>query len=120
MTGERLLADEHVPEPVVVVLESLGCDVVRSKAELPEGTDDRRLLEFARQRDRTVLTADRRFTVVDGDVITDHAGVVYADQGMLQRRPADAAEAIDRILETIPPEERFGSEFYLGHWMTQS
>jgi hypothetical protein len=42
---------------------------------------------------------------------------VYADQAMLQRRPEDAASAVDRVLTTIPPESIRGSEFYLTDWL---
>lgn len=119
MTEKRVLADEHVPTPVVSVLKSLGNDIVRSKAVLPEGADDQQLLEFARQNNRVIVTADKQFTVIDGDVVTDHAGVVYVDQSALQTRPADVAEGVTQIFETVPAEERIGSEFYLSHWMNQ-
>ena len=35
---------------------------------------------------------------------------------MLQRRPEDAASAVDRIAITVPPEDRRGSEFYPSDW----
>jgi hypothetical protein len=60
------------------------------------------------ETDRAVLTCDKR--------VTAHSGVVYADQAMLQRRPEDAASAVDRIVITVPPEDRRGSEFYLSDW----
>ena len=117
MSSKRLFTDEHIPGPVVSVLRSLGHDIVRSKDEFPEGTDDIDLLEFSAEQGRTVLTADKRFAIVDGTVVSEHAGVIYADQSILQRRPEDAGEAVDRILSLVPPEERYGSEFYLGHWI---
>jgi hypothetical protein len=64
-----------------------------------------------------VLTCDKRFTVVDGEQVTTHAGVVYADQVTLQRRPEDAASAVDRVLMTIPPEDIRSSEFYVADWL---
>jgi hypothetical protein len=35
---------------------------------------------------------------------------------MLQRRPEDAASAVDRIVISVPPEDHHGSEFYLSEW----
>ena len=40
----------------------------------------------------------------------------HADQTTLQCRPEDAASAVDRIVITVPPEDRRGSEFYLSDW----
>lgn len=116
MSGVGILTDEHVPGPCITVLRSIGYDVLRAKDEFPEGTPDRALLEFATETDRIVLTCDKRFAVVDGELFTSHAGVIYADLARLQRRPEDAAAAIDCILTTIPAEDRRGAEFYLTHW----
>lgn len=117
MSDKRVLADEHIPNTVVSVFESLGYDIARSKIVLPEGAEDRQLLEFSRQENRVVLTADRQFTIINGTVVTDHAGVVYVDQRVLQTRPTDVAEGVNQIFATIPVEERIGSEFYLNHWI---
>jgi hypothetical protein len=116
MSEPGLLTDEHVPGPCIAVLRSVGYDVLRAKDEFEEGTEDEILLEFAAETDRVVLTCDSRFTIVDGDRVTDHSGVVYAEQTRLQRRPEDAASAVDRIAITVPPEDRRGSEFYLSDW----
>lgn len=113
----RVLTDEHVPGPFVRVLDATGHDVVRARDEFPPGTDDGILLEFAAETDRLVVTSDRRFTIVEGDRVTDHAGVVYADQSRLQRRPEDAARGIDRIVTMIPQDDRRGAEFYLSDWL---
>lgn len=113
----RLLADEHVPGPFLAVLRSLGHDVVRAKDELEEGSDDERLITYARAEDRTVITCDSRFTIVDGAVRDDHAGVIYARQLVLRTRPEDAASGIDRILSTVDPGTMAGGEFYLSAWL---
>lgn len=118
MNSKRLFTDEHIPGPVISVLQSLGHDLVRSKETSIEGTDDNMLLAFSAEHERTVLTADKQFTVVDGAVVTEHAGVIYADQSILYRRPEDAGEAVDRILSRIPSDARYGNEFYLSHWIT--
>lgn len=112
-----VLTDEHVPGPFISVLRSLGHDVVRSKDVLEEGADDRRLLEYARQVGRIVVTCDRRFTVVDGVITDDHGGVVFAEQTTLQARPEDAASGVDRIVTTVTPEAMEGGEFYLSAWI---
>jgi len=117
MSDKRVLADEHVPNTVVSVFDSLGYDIARSKTVLPEGAEDRQLLKFAREDKRVVITADRRFTVINGTVVTNHVGIVYVDQSALQTRPVDVAEGVTRIFETIPAEERIGTEFYLSHWV---
>jgi hypothetical protein len=117
MNSKRLFTDEHIPGSVVSVLRSLGHDLVRSKETFPEGTDDNNLPVFSAEYERIVLTADKQFTVVDGAVVTEHAGVIYVDQSTLHRRPEDAGEAVDRILSQIPPDARYGNEFYLSHWI---
>mgnify|MGYP002761952283 CR=1 FL=1 len=117
MSERGLLADEHVPGPCIGVLRSVGYDVLRAKDEFEEGTEDGVLLDFAAETDRVVLTCDKRFIVVDGKQVTAHAGVVYADQVTLQRRPEDAASALNRVLTTIPPEDIQSSEFYLADWL---
>jgi hypothetical protein len=50
--------------------------------------------------------------------VNDHAGVIYAQQTPLQLRPEDAADAIDRIFETVPVEEWTGVECYLTDWLS--
>jgi hypothetical protein len=117
MNERGLLADEHVPGPCIAVLRSVGYDVLRAKDEFEEGTEDGVLLDFAAETDRVVLTCDKRFAVVDGEQVTAHAGIVYADQATLQRRPEDAASALDRVLTTIPSEDIRSSEFYLTDWI---
>lgn len=117
MSSKSLFTDEHIPGAVVSVLRSLGHDVVRAKDEFPEGTDDSTLLRFSAESGRPVLTADKEFAIVDGAVCSEHAGVIYADQSTLQRRPEDAGESVDRILSLTQPENRYGQEFYLNHWM---
>ena len=112
-----VLTDEHVPGPFVAVLRSLGHDVVRAKDELDEGAQDVGILRYADEGGRIVLTCDRRFTVVDGDVTYDHAGVIYAEQTILQDRPEDAARGVDPIVTTVPEGTMAGREFYLGAWM---
>ena len=117
MTGSRFLTDEHVPGAFVAALRSLGHDVVRAKDELPEGSDDARLLTFAEETGRIVVTCDMRFTLIDGVAVTDHAGVIHADQVVLQAAPEDAASGVDRIVSIIPTEELPGSVFYLSNWL---
>jgi hypothetical protein len=117
MTSVGFLTDEHVPGPFVTTLRSIGHDVLRAKDQFREGTGDGVLLEFGDDSDRVVITCDNRFTIVDGERITTHAGVMYADQASLQRRPEDMAGAIDRIVTTIPLEDLRGSEVYANDWV---
>ena len=117
MSGPRFLTDEHVPGSCISVLRSLGYEVSRAKDEFPEGTTDATLLEFAAETDLVVLTCDKRFTIIDGDHVSDHAGVIHADQEHLQRDPEDAVAGIDRIVSTMPDDERRGAEFYLTDWL---
>ena len=116
MSEHGLLTDEHGPGPCIAVLRSVDYEVLRAKDEFEEGTEDEVLLEFAAETDRVVFTCDKRFTIVDGERVTDHSGIVYADQTMLQRRPEDAASAVDRIAITVLAEDRRGSEFYVSDW----
>jgi len=113
----RFLTDEHVPGPFVRVLRSTDHDVLRAKDEFDPGTDGGVLLEFAAETGRLVITAGKRFTMVNGERVTEHSGVVYADQSRLQRRPEEAARGVDRIVSVIPEPERSESEFYLSDWL---
>jgi hypothetical protein len=117
MNTPSLLTDEHVPGPCITVLRSIGHDVVLARNACDEGASDGRLLEFARENGCVVLTCDRRFTVLDGTRVSNHAGVIYAQQTALQRRPEDVADAIDRIFDTVPAEEWTGVECYLTDWL---
>ena len=116
MGHERFLADEHIPTPFLTAVTSLGYDVLRVKDEFPEGTADRRLLEFSGQADRIVITCDAQFTIVDGKRITDHGGVIYATQSFLQMNPDEAATGIERIVTTMPRGELLENELYLTDW----
>ena len=116
MSDARLLTDEHVPGPCIAVLRSVGYDILQAKDEFKKGTENGILLDSVAETDRVVLTCDKRFTVVGGERVTDHAGVVYAEQRVLQRRPEDVASAVDRIMTAVPAEDRRGSEFYLSDW----
>lgn len=111
------LADEHVPGPFVAVLGSLGHDVARVKNVLREGADDGDLIEYAASVGRIVITCDRRSTLVDGTLRSDHQGVIYADQSTLQARPEDAASGVERLVSTITSEAMDGNEFYLSAWL---
>lgn len=113
----RILTDEHVPNSFIVSLRSLNHDVLRVKDEFIEGTDDKTLLSFSEGSGRTVVTSDKRFTIIDGQRIDDHAGVIYVDQEYLKARPEDAANGVDRIAMAILPNERNGNEFYLSDWV---
>ncbi|MCU4972575.1 DUF5615 family PIN-like protein [Halobacteria archaeon AArc-m2/3/4] len=117
MARVQFLADEHIPGPFLTAVDSLGYEVLRVKDEFSEGTADRRLLEFGRETGRVVLTCDTRFTIVDNDIVTDHGGVIYADQAFLQTNPEDAANGIDRIATTMPADDIIENEFYLSDWV---
>lgn len=116
MSGLALLCDEHIPGPFIGVLRSTGYDVLRAKDEFSEGTSDPDLIEYARDTGRVVITCDKQFTVVDGEPVSDHGGVIYADQPALQRAPEAAAGGVDRIVSTIPKREFPGIELYLAEW----
>lgn len=91
MTLPGFITDEHVPGPFIATLRSLGYPVTRSKDELNEGAPDRKVLSFAHDTDRLVITSDMRFTIIEGKRDTDHPGIIYADQGLLKSRPQDCS-----------------------------
>ena len=68
-----MITDEHVLGPCIAVLRSVGYDVLRAKDEFEE---DGVLLELAAETSRVVLTCDKRFTIIGGERVTTHAGVV--------------------------------------------
>jgi hypothetical protein len=117
MTSVGFLTDEHVPGPFLTNLRSIGYDVLRVKDQFRERTEDGVLVEFEGKTNRVAIARDNRFSIVNGERITTHAGVMYADQASLQRRPEDMAGTIDRIVTTMPLEDLRGSEVHVNDWM---
>ena len=74
-----------------------------------------------------MITCDGRFTVIDGEMITDLVGVIYtdqpvpqtypADQPFLRTLPADAADGVDRIVTAVPSDELAGAELDPNDWL---
>ncbi len=57
----KLLADENISPKVVAGLRQAGVDVLDTKEQKLDGTDDETLMNIAYQEDRFVLTHDSDF-----------------------------------------------------------
>ena len=64
MDGIRLLADMNISPKTVAALERRGWDVIRVSQVLPADAPDSRVLSFAREDDRVVLTQDLDFSAL--------------------------------------------------------
>jgi predicted nuclease of predicted toxin-antitoxin system len=56
----RLLADENVPGPLIMMLRQRGHDVLSAKEQL-RGVPDRTILARAQEEDRILITCDKEF-----------------------------------------------------------
>ena len=93
----RLLADENVRPAHVVAFRSGGHDVVRVGDVLEKGVADDAVLAAGRDRDRVILTYDRR----DFATATDHVGVLVAVETMPPRALRQAVDRIERLYPTL-------------------
>ena len=94
----KLLCDEHVPPAVANALRGEGIDAASLSEELGSGTRDTDLLDYAAEREYTILTNDTDFV---GE--TGHAGILYyGDQQVSTRELVGAIRNVDDLL---PDEE---------------
>lgn len=73
-----LYSNENFPLPVVAELRRLGHDVltIQETGHAGRGTSDQDVLAFARERDRVVLTQNRRHFVRLHAEQPDHPGII--------------------------------------------
>ncbi len=82
----RLLANENFPGPALHHLRAAGLDV-ESILEIMPAASDRRVLEYAREQDRWLITFDRDYgELVFRRLSPPPPAIVYLRQG---RYPAD-------------------------------
>ena len=60
----RLLADLHISPSTVAFLRTLGHDVLRADAILPNTATDEEIVTTARAEDRSILTQDLDFSAI--------------------------------------------------------
>lgn len=89
-----IYADENVWKPVAEGLRRRGWEVTTAREEGTLGRSDREHLDYAAERDWTVLTFDDDFlSLVDaGEFGENHSGVVYISQ-----HRKDVGERVRRI-----------------------
>jgi predicted nuclease of predicted toxin-antitoxin system len=96
----RLLADENIERATVNYPRKLGHDVERldDVAELGLGSEDESIAQYARERDRLILTQDDDFFTDLG--IEDTAGILFQrDQMLSTHEVGDAVHEMSRHLE---------------------
>ncbi len=64
MAHPRFLADMNISPKTVEALQKQGYDIIRVSQVLPANASDRKILEFARQEDRSVITHDLDFSAL--------------------------------------------------------
>ncbi len=57
----KLLVDENITEPTVILLKQLGFEIIRSKVVLHKGADDEDIFAYACKNQIPLLTHDRGF-----------------------------------------------------------
>ena len=62
MTSLRFLVDMNLPSKTVTNLQQQGWDVFRVSQVLPMDAEDSKILEFARQQNRIIITQDLDFS----------------------------------------------------------
>lgn len=113
MADLRLLADEHVPSVAVTALRSEGFSVITARERFGERTVDPELLVATEELDRTILTNDRDFVRLHGDV--EHAGIViYTTQSL---GTDQFVRGISRIDAYMDQEDLRNSIQWLGRWL---
>lgn len=96
----ELVADEHVPSPVVNALRSNGYDVCHAQEEYGQGEEDAALLEACADDGRVLLTNDNDFARLNDEV--EHAGiVVYNDQELQPRSVVRGVVLIDDAYDEL-------------------
>lgn len=64
MTSLRFLVDMNLPSKTVTNLQQQGWDVLRVSQVLPMDTEDSKILKFARQQNRVIITQDLDFSAL--------------------------------------------------------
>ena len=74
----RLYSNENFPIPVVEELRNLGYDVltIQESGKDKQAMPDDKLLEFASENDRTVLTFNRKHFIALHKKSAQHAGII--------------------------------------------
>lgn len=91
----RLIADEHIPPAIVSALRGEGHDVAVVGDALHFGSADTRLLEYARDTNRLILSEDTDFRGGDPELTNEpHPGILACDT---TAPPGAIAAAIRRI-----------------------
>lgn len=108
-----LLTDEHVPSVAVTALRSEGFAVATARETFGECTVDLDLLAATAEMDRALLTNDRDFVTLHGQV--DHGGlVVYTTQDLA---PAQFVRGVERIDRYLDPEDVQNGLKWLERWL---
>ena len=95
----NLYADEQFPLPIVVLLRTMGHDVLTVQEAGNTGLSDPEVLEFAIKNTRAVLTQNRRDFIKLHSQNSNHLGIIICTDDRNLERLAD------RINQAIIKEE---------------
>jgi len=97
----RLYSNENFPIPAVEALRALGHDVltIQETGRADRAMPDDEVLKFATEKNRAVLTMNRKHFIQLHRTTSDHAGIIVCTfdtdfEGLAHR--------IDAVVETLP------------------
>ena len=95
----RFYADENFPRQVVYALRGFGHDVLTASesGKANQRIPDPEVLDFSTQRERALLTINRRQFIRLHEIYPDHAGIIVCTQD------EDSHGQATRILEVVLP-----------------
>lgn len=104
----QLLADENFPVPVTQELRILGHDVLTLEelAEADQGLSDEGVLALAIERDRALLTINRRHFIRLHQRNRQHPGIIVCSLDI------DFAGQARRISAALEPEESLAGKLF--------
>ncbi|MFO7793907.1 MAG: DUF5615 family PIN-like protein [Candidatus Nanohaloarchaea archaeon] len=99
MPDHKLLADEHISKTVVKRLEAYGIDVVHIQDLDMKGVGDMKLVEYAQEHDRSILTRDDDFRKLSEE---NQVGVILQTKRQSKKR---TASDVIKVLNSISVDQ---------------
>lgn len=77
----KFIADEHIDVQAVEALRRIKIDIISVQELSMRGEKDKKLLEYAKDEKRVMITADTDFLKIAK--IMEHAGIIFITRPML-------------------------------------
>lgn len=95
----KFLADEHIELSIVTGLKLLRIDVTSVNDAGKRGSDDERILSFAKDNNRVIITRDSDFVKLHSRGI-EHAGIIFIPKFLEIGKVIKEIEKASMILES--------------------